>query len=351
MHNNGFEGSKLKAMVLREFKKPLKYENVPDPKLDVGEALVQIKACGICRTDIHIVEGLTKPRPNLPRIIGHEPAGIIVGLSNDTGGQISLGDRVVVSTYLTCGICYYCRTGRENLCVNLKGRIGFELDGGYAEYLKAPINNLFKIPEGLSFEEAAIAPDAAATTLHALRKRGEIKLGNYVAIIGVGGLGTIAIQIAKNSGAKVIAVDIRDERLKMAKDLGADFTINASSEDPSQQIIQLTEGLGADLIIENVGSSQSIHNSIFSVRRGGRIVIIGYGPELFTADPQKIALEEIEIVGSRACTRQELKEILTMMGEKSVKGIITEKFPLNEANQALKLLDDGKIMGRAVLIP
>jgi D-arabinose 1-dehydrogenase-like Zn-dependent alcohol dehydrogenase len=184
-----------------------------------------------------------------------------------------------------------------------------------------------------------------------VRRRGEVRLGHYVSVIGVGGLGTVAIQVAKNSGAKVIAVDIQDARLQMAKELGADLTINAFSEDPAQSTIQFTEGLGADLIIENVGTPESIHHSIRSVRRGGRIVIVGYGPEFFTADPQKIALEEIEIVGSRSCTRQELKEMLTMMGERKVRGVITGRFPLNEANQALKLLGDGKIMGRAVLIP
>jgi len=188
----------MKAARFYEVVKPLKIEDVEVPKIGPKEGLVKVRACGLCHTDLHFLEGVLKPGKT-PIILGHEVAGEVVDLGEEVRG-LQRGDRVIIYLYFTCGGCYYCQTGRESLCTNLSGHLGFTVDGGYAEYVKAPARNLFKIPNGLSFDESAVLVDAVATPFHAVKGVAQVRLGETVVVYGAGGLGIYAVQIEAKRG-------------------------------------------------------------------------------------------------------------------------------------------------------
>jgi propanol-preferring alcohol dehydrogenase len=339
----------LKAARLHEYKKPLILDEVPIPKIGPKEALVKINACGVCHTDISLIDGDAR---NLPLTLGHEPSGDVVEVGRDVD-QIKAGDRVVASFYLTCGECYYCRIGRETLCTSLVGHLGFNYDGGYAEYLKSPARSLVPLPKEVPYDVGGICGDAVATSYHAVTKRAKVHAGSNVIVHGAGGLGLSTIQFAKLVGARVIAVDIRDEKLDFARKMGADEVIDSSKKSAVEEVKRLTDGEGADYIFEFVGGAQTIDQAIKSLRRAGKLVIIGHVPEKFSATASQLISGELEIIGSRANTRQDLIDTLKLVAEKKIriKPIITNKYPLYEVNIALDLLRKGEILGRAVVEP
>ena len=246
--------NKLKAMVLYEFNKDMIFEEVEPPKLEADELLLKVKACGICYTDVKIISGLI-PVINLPHILGHEIAGKVVEIG-DKVKDIKVGDKGIVYFYIPCRDCEMCRNARENICYSIK-RLGFELPGGYAQYVKVPAYNFCPFNKEISFEEMAILPDAVATPYHALKQMADLKADQNVLVIGIGGLGIHAIQIAFMMGSRVIAADIRDEALEVAKRYGAELLINPLKEDPKKMIRDWTEGKGIDVIIEGVGTPDS----------------------------------------------------------------------------------------------
>ena len=337
----------MKAARLHEYGKPLNLDEVPIPKIGPNEALVKVKACGVCHTDISLIDGNAR---NLPLTLGHEPAGDVVEVGRDVS-QVKVGDRVVASFYLTCGECYFCRIGRESLCTNLVGHLGFNCDGGYAEYLKSPARSLVHLPEEVPYEVGGICGDAVATSYHAVMKRAKVEAGSNVMIQGTGGLGLSTLQVAKLAGARVIAVDIRDEKLEFARKLGADEVINAAEEDVVEAVKRLTDGEGADYVFEFVGGAQTIDQAIRSLRRTGKLVIIGHMPEKFSTTASQLISGELEILGSRANTRQDLVDTLKLIktGKFNIKPIITNHYPLSQVNTALNLLRRGEILGRTVI--
>ena len=316
---------------------PLKVETIPVPRLGPEEVLVSVRACGICGSDIHIVyEGVT-PTAYSPITLGHEPSGVIAALGSEVDGW-KVGDRVTVNPFLTCGKCINCLSGNSQICISRKV-IGIHTEGGLAEFLRAPSKNLIRLPENIPFDQGGIAVDAVATPFHAITKRGALKVGEKVAVFGCGGLGIHGVQIAKVCGASlVIAVDTIDSALERAKKVGADEVINPRKESPVQKIKDLTGGIGVDLALEFIGLRETITQAVRCVRVGGRVVIVGLGPdEVILPPPTQIVRTELSLLGSYGSTTSEIQSVINLVasGKLNLSESITERFPLEEVNRGL----------------
>jgi len=339
----------MKAMVLKEFNQPLILENVKKPCYGEHDVLVKVKAAGLCGTDLKIQQGKI-PVKELPLIQGHEISGIIA----ETGSQIKnfkVGDEVLISFYIPCNECELCKMGRKTICENLIGRLGFELNGGFAEYVMVPESSLIRKPKELSFSEAAIISCSMGTVYHALLKRAKIKEGDCVAMIGAsGGLGLHAIQIAKTLNSKVIGVDITEEKLELMKKYGADEVIDASKDDWGQRIVEISGGRGADKILEFVSRKETVEEDIKSLRKGGKLVLVAYSDSVpLQINSLKVVLNELEILGTRAGTKEEIEKCVELIVEGKLKPVISKTFSLEEINQAMSILKEGKLSGRITL--
>ncbi len=340
----------MKCMVIEQFKEPLVMSSRQLPVLGPDDVLVRVGACGICRTDLKIWQGLHPFARTLPLVPGHEIAGEIFDVGANVG-MTRIGEHVVVFTYLSCGECEFCTSGRENLCSNLIGAIGLNVDGGYSEFVKIPAANALTIGKDVPFHEAAIIPDAITTSYHALVPNAKIQPGETVAIVGAGGLGLHAVQIAKALEANVIAVDVDEQALLLAEQMGADKVVRASTDGKGQGLDDLCEKGGVHAVIDFTGAP-SIESKMLEVLRvGGKFVSVGYNPTTpFMVNSQLLVANNLEILGSRACTRADLREAIKLVSDGHVKPFISTTYPLTEANEALKELQQGNTKGRSVLI-
>ncbi len=340
----------MKAAILKELRKPLSVEEVDVPELGPGEVLVKTMACGICGTDLHIIDG-TGYKPQLPHILGHEPAGIVsevgIGVS-----RIKTGDRVLPNIFFTCGECYYCRTNRETLCTNFTGAspaLGVGRAGGYAQYFKAPAKNLFVLPGKIGFPQGSVIADAVVTAVHAVYRRAHTKAGDTLLVIGPGGIGQTVIQIAKHAGARVIATGRRPARLDQALKLNADAVINSTEQNVPDTAKALTGGVGVDVVIDNVGSNETLLQGIGSLRPGGKIVMIGETEDTIPLSTFHLCVNEFEIVGSRSGGRQDTVEAIDLVASGVVTPYISDILPLSRINELIERIRLGKVMGRAVV--
>jgi propanol-preferring alcohol dehydrogenase len=329
---------------------PLKIEDVQIPKIGNDEVLIKVQAAGLCHTDLHFLDGTLKPwKGTLPLTLGHEVAGDIV----ETGSHIrnfKKGDRVAISNCISCGECHYCKTGHENLCSNLD-QVGFTVDGGYADYVKTKESTLVKLPSNVSYEAASVLACAGASCYHALVSIAQARPGETVLINGFGGLGSNALQIAKALGLRVIVVDIVREKLRIAKEMGASLTIDASSQTVDEAVKKATSGAGADIALELVGHTKTIENAYRSLGKLGRLVFIGYTKDQFTINPLELVVFEYAIKGSVAYTKADLENVIKLASEKSLNPIISERYDIHQINQALQKLREGKMLGRAIIKP
>jgi D-arabinose 1-dehydrogenase-like Zn-dependent alcohol dehydrogenase len=341
----------MKCMVLEEFRTPLVSRERPLP-IPVGdEVVMRVGACGVCRTDLRIWAGTHPAVKRLPHILGHEVAGEVVEVG-ESGHREIIGKHALVYFYLSCGTCDFCRKGYENLCSDLRGVIGFTEDGGYSEYIKVPASCLFFIPPAIPFVEAAIITDAIATPYRALTSKIRIQPGETLAVIGVGGLGIHALQIARAFGARVIAIDINEKALAVAREMGAEETLHMAKDDPRERILELSGGKGIDAVADFVGKPQTQMLGLDVLKVAGRFVAIGYNPvDPFHVNSQFLVSREIEIYGSRACGRNDLKETIDLVSNGKVKPFVGEAYPLADANVALEKLERGDLVGRLVLVP
>ena len=326
---------------------PLAIEEVPEPQLGYGEVLVRTKACGICGTDLHILDG-TGYKPSLPHIMGHEPSGIVAKVA-DGVTKFKVGDRVVPNIFFTCGECFFCRTNRETMCLNFKGALGVGINGGYAEYFKAPAKNLFSLPERIGFAEGCVIADAVVTSVHAVRRRAQVKADDHVVVIGVGGVGQSVIQIAKHSGARIFAVARRSRRAEVGERFGPDAVIDSSKEDVGEAVRKLTNGYGADIVIDNVGSKETFLQALASVHRGGRIVLVGETEEEIPLSTFRLCVNELDVLGSRSGGRQDTVEAIELTEKGVVTPYVSDTFPLEKINEAFDMIKQGRVMGRAVI--
>ncbi len=344
--------AKMKAMVLREAGGPFQLEEVPVPKPGPGEALIKVKACGAGLTIHHVKAG--RAAANFPIIIGHEIAGEIVELGSGVEG-FKVGDKVTPHFYLTCGRCKWCRLNRETLCSNFMGYIGRQINGGYAEYTKLPIRNLVPIPEGLPYEESpaevSVICDAIATPYKVMSKARIAPLENVVVIGAGGGVGIHMVQMARVFGARVIAVDLGEEKLTKARECGAHEVIDAAGGEVSKEVKRLTDGAGADVVVSFVSLREPMEEGLNSLGPGGRLVTLGgYADAPFPVDAIRVLRGELEVIGSKYVTWQELAESLELVAQGIIKPIVTRTFPLEEAEEAHELLERGEVVGRAALL-
>lgn len=337
----------MKAAILKEFDKDLMVEDIPLPDPGPDEVLVKVRASGLCGSDIHIQEGKIAT-VRLPHIPGHEIAGEVYSIGDQVGG-FAKGDHVVVAIDILCGKCRFCRTGKGNLCSDLS-RIGFEINGGHAEYVSVPKQLLYKISNDVPFEDAAIVPDAVACMYHAFKIQGNVRAGDKVCILGIGGLGLQGVQIAKLFGAEVYCTSRQDEKLKIAGSFGADALINTKKQNLYEEIVKVTNGEMCDVVFDNIGIESSIMQSLNICRPGGKVIIVGYADKSFTVDYQDIMKNEKEIIGMRGSTRQDLIEAVRLVEQGKIKPYVYKTYRLAEINEALTQLKTGKSLGRTVII-
>lgn len=332
--------AKMKAAQLHKIGEKLRLDYVPIPTLDAEDVLVNVKASGICHSDINYREGIS-PVGKLPIILGHEIAGIISEVGPHVW-TVDKGDRVCVHYVLSCGKCSFCITGKDNLCEHYK-MIGKDVDGGFAEFIKVPVRNVLKLPNSIPFEQGAIIGCAVSTAFHALR-RGRVNIGETVVIYGVGGVGIHAVQLAaKVFGAgKVIAVDISEEKLKIAKKVGADEVVNAIKEKPMERIKEITNGKLSDVALDFVGSTFTIEEAINCVGKGGRMLIVGIGSEEITVSPYKTIIgKEIEIIGVNDHLESEMIQLVNLVDSKKIdlSTSITHRVQLEDVNYGMEILE------------
>ena len=340
----------MRAMVLTAAGAPFQLMEIPDPKPDNGEAVAQVISCGSGLTIQHVRAGRSKVA--YPRVIGHEITAEIVELGKNVNG-LSIGDPVTAYYYLNCGECYWCRAGRETLCLQNKGNVGRACDGGYAEFIKLPEYNFIKIPDSLDYKrfpaEAGVITDAIATPIKVIKK-GRIKPEEWVAVIGAGGgLGLQMVQVAKWAQANVVAVDTRAEKFDACINTGADLTIDASKENISEALRQVNGGWGVDVVIDFIASAATLEEGFAGLNRGGRLVVLGGVPQNFSLDTNALKFER-EVIGSKYCTRDEVKEALKLVASGEIWPIVSEVVPLEEAEALHSRIEAGLVTGRAAVL-
>ena len=334
----------MKAAVLEAYHKPLAIRDVDLPPPGWGEVTVQVKACGLCLTDVHISEGKI-PTVTLPLIPGHEFSGLVARIGENVDGW-NVGDRVTVCVDVNCGHCEFCLRGESNRCSKLK-RIGFERDGGMAEMVNVPADNLERIDEAVSFEKAAVIPDAVASMYRGLKTVGGVGVGSKVAILGVGGLGIQGVKIARMLGAHVTCTDLDDRKLERARGFGAEHVINPRRE----SFIQASRHrLGSyDVVVDNVGIKETVFQAVQACRNGGKVVAMGYVDPALEIPSYEIVIKEKQVVGSRALTRAEFREVVGLVNSGQLDPDIGELIPIRRINDALENLRNGRYLTRSVL--
>jgi propanol-preferring alcohol dehydrogenase len=336
----------MKAAVLHEFKTPLSLEDVARPEVGRDEVLIEVEVCGVCHSDLHVADGDWTQFAGIvkkPLILGHE----IVGRVAERGAaveSVQVGERVGVPwLQWTCGQCEFCREGNENLCV--KQRItGVMVNGGYAEFAKAPASHVVKIPDALASEQAAPLL-CAGVTVHRALKQAKVHAGQRLAVFGVGGLGHIAVQIGRAMGAEVTAVDISDEKLELAKSLGAARTLNAAT---SNVVKEIRGSGGVHVALVTSGAKSAYDMAFYCVRPTGTLLVVGLPAKDISFPAIMMAAGEIQIKASAVGTREDLREVLAMGAAGKVHCEVTAR-PLAEVQAVLGELSRGEVSGRIVL--
>jgi len=342
----------MKSVRMTEVGKALELQEIPIPSIGDKDILVRVRAAGICHSDAHYRAGRSAMGV-LPITLGHEVAGVVEKIGAQVT-NIKVGDRVCLHYNLTCGDCYYCSTGNEQFCDQVK-MLGHHVDGGYAEYIAVPARNAIRLPDEIPFEEGATLMCASATALHALHK-GRVKAGETVAVFGVGGLGMSAIQLAKASGAvEVFAVDIQLDKLELASEYGA-IPINASRMDAVEEIRKLTKGKGVDVSLEMIGLRKTMEQAIDSVGNLGRAVMVGLNQQPISINTYMQVLgKEAEIIGSNDHLLQELPLLVDLSRRKilDTSRVVSQTIPLDadKINRRLDDLENFTSDVRVVIVP
>ena len=340
----------MKAMQFHEHGGPevLKLEQIDSPRPGPGEVTVEVKACAMNHLDLWTRNGMPGAKIPLPHILGSDIAGVISDLGEGVS-RVSTGDEVVLQPGLACGRCLRCLQRRESECKDYT-IFGVIVDGGYTERLNAPIVNLLPKPKSLTFEEAASVPLVFLTAWHMLMARAHLRPGEDVLVHAAGsGVGIASIQVAKLFGARVIATASTEEKLEKARELGADETINYKEKDFAEEVKRLTERKGVDVVIEHVGVD-TFAKSLRSLAKGGRLVTCGAtsGPKI-EADLRFIFARHLSILGSYMGGKPELKELMPLFDAGKLRPVVDQIFPLEEAAEAHRRMEDRKQFGKIVL--
>lgn len=364
----------MKAAVLPEVGAGLRVEDLRDPRPHAGEVLVRVRACGVCHTDLHVIKGEVKfPTPC---VLGHEISGVVEEVGPGVDG-LRPGQAVACAFIMPCGTCFYCVRGEEDLCERffaynrLRGTLYdgqtrlYRPDGspvwmysmgGLAEYAVVPATDVFPVPEGLPLDRAAVLGCAVFTAFGALRNAARLQPGESVAVFATGGVGSALVELARAFGAyPIVAVDVRPEKLEAAKELGATHVVNAAEARPQDAVREVTAGRGVDVAFEALGRPETFVQAVESVRDGGRAVMVGIAPVGVTAPVEitRVVRRKIQILGSYgARTRTDMPLVLSLAqrGAIHLDRLVTRQFSLEQADEAYRLLDQGAIVGRAVVV-
>jgi S-(hydroxymethyl)glutathione dehydrogenase/alcohol dehydrogenase len=362
------------AAVIPAVGAPLRIESLRHPEPKEREVRIRIAACGVCHSDLHIARGKLKfPMPCVP---GHEISGWIDAPGPGVSG-FRPGDRVVSSFIMPCGNCPQCREGRDNLCetyfalnrvrgVLFDGTtrlyredgspLAMQMMGGMAQYAVVPVTDVFPLPAGLPLEDSCILGCALMTAYGAVKNSAQLRSGQTVAVIGTGGVGSNVIPLAAVFGAsRIIALDVRREKLEAARALGATDTVDARSPDPVEQVRSLTGGRGVDVAIEAIGGSETVNQAFQMVADGGRVVVLGVAPmdAVVPIGITRLVRRGIQLIGSFGCrVRTDMPELIALAasGRIDVRASITRRYRLDQINDAYEALERGEIVGRAIVV-
>lgn len=346
----------MKASLFHEHGGPevLKFTEFPTPSPESNQILVEIKAVALNHLDLFVRGGIPGMKLAMPHILGSDISGIIKEVGSSVAPGFEPGQRVIIDPGLSCGTCEFCRTGQHSLCPSYM-IIGEHVRGGYAEYIVVPAENVIPIPNdsGLDYVEAASTPLTFMTAWRLLMTKGQIRPGDDVLIIGIGGgVALAALQLAKVAGARVIVTSSSDTKLERARLLGADVLINHNTTpEYHKEIYTVTNGRGADIVLDSVGQA-TWERSLKSLRKGGKLVTPGAtsGPMAMT-NVNLVFWKQLEILGSTMSSRGELRDVLKLVWAKRVRPVVDRIFPLSEAANAHRFLESGEQFGKVVLRP
>jgi len=342
----------MKAVVFSRHGGPevLEHRDVPEPKPGRSEVLIEVKATSINHIDIFLRRGMPGITVPMPKIVGSDAAGVIRELGADVT-DLKIGQRVTINPGISCGHCEFCAAGFGSQCFTYS-MIGESRDGAYAELLAVPAHIVLPIPDSLSFENAAAAPLVFLTAWSMMIGKGNLRPGEDVLILGAGaGVGTAAIQIAKMTGCRVFATASTEEKLKRAKQLGADFVINYTKEEFDKRIRDLTNKRGVDIVVDYVGAD-TWFRSLRSARRGGRVLTCGattgFEPQ---TDLRQIFFRQVQVLGSTMGSHREFLEVMKCIFRGQLKPVVDRVLPLSDAAKGHQLIEERAIFGKVVLRP
>ena len=328
----------------------LKYQDVPDPKIEPGQVLVKVRACALNHLDLFVREGLPGLKLPLPFWSGCDIAGEIVEVGSEVEG-VKVGDRIAVNPNLTCGRCEYCLQGEDSLCVSY-GILGEHTYGGLAEYVKVDGRNVLRLPDAISYEGAAAFILVNMTAWRMLVTQARLRAGEDLLILGVGGgVSSAAVQIGKLCGARIWVTSSSDEKLERAKALGADECVNHAKEDWARVVYDKTGRRGVDVVLENVGAA-TWKGSLRVLAKGGRLVTCGAtsGP-IGETDIRLVFWRQLKIIGSTMANRREFNQVMAQLFRGALKPVVDRVFPLEDGVEAQRILAEGKQFGKLVLVP
>ena len=337
----------MRAVRFHGVGRPLAVEDVDRPRPGREDVLIDVAAAGVCGTELHFLDGLLAPA-RTPITLGHEVAGVVAEVG-DAVEHVAVGDRVAVHYLHACGRCRWCRTGDDHLCDAPLGFLAFATDGGFAEQIVVPASATVPVPEGLDLAAAAVLCCSGTTALHAVDMAG-VAAGATAVVYGTGGVGLALVQVLREAGARPIAVARNPERLALAQELGAEATVNATTEDVAVAIRDATGGVGADVVFELVGTRETGAAALASLGKRGTLVYVGYSFDRVEIDPLSLVVPEQRIVTSVGNRRSELVGALDLAARGGLVTRVTQH-PLDDAGRVLDDLRAGRVVGRAVLIP
>lgn len=336
------------AAVLKENQNQLIVEKLTKPVPKAYEVCVKVKCCGVCHTDLHYIDHGVKTFKPAPIVLGHEVSGIVDEVG-ECVQNVSFGERVIVPSVMCCGECFYCKTGKENLCQDFI-MPGNHIDGGYAEYMVVPAKNLIPLPDFLSFEEGALISDAVTTAYHAVYNRAQVNSGDVAVVIGCGGVGMSVLQMLKSLNAYVIAIDINDDKLQYAHNFGADVTINPCHYSSLKEIKDFLP-FQTKHFFDVVGSNESYDMACRLLRPASQLVIVGYNKNKPPINLAKMMFHELQMIGSLGCPVSDYPKVLELVKKAKidVKGMITKQFQLSQINDALEMLRNSESL-RSIIV-
>lgn len=350
----------MKVARIVEPNKPLEMKEFEIPKPKGSQVLVKIQSSGVCHSDIHLWEGgyqgpegqflkTTERGVRYPLTPGHEIAGIVEGMGDEIAEEFAKNERVLVYPWIGDGLCPACRAGDENLCDKPRS-LGIYNDGGYAEYILVPsYRYLVKLGNDMDMDASATLSCSALTAYSAV-KNTEIKPNDNVVIVGAGGLGLMAIQLTKAiTGAKVIALDIDNNKLQTAKKNGADIVVNSKNEDAVKAVMESTDKMGADAVIDFVNASKTVELDMQMLRRRAKVVLVGFFGGELQLSLVTMPTRAYKLIGSYTGNLADLLELVSLAKRGIIKPLISDRFKLSQATEALSKLKEGKIVGRAVI--